>query len=98
MNETCHHIDQLTHDVKPSGNGCVECLKSGDAWLHLRLCEVCGHVGCCDESKNKHATKHFHATGHALMKSFEPAEDWGWCFIDEVYFEVFPLNMGSYHR
>ena len=56
----------------------------GDVWVHLRLCLTCGHVGCCDTSKNKHATKHFHQTQHPIMRSFEPGEGWGWCYVDEV--------------
>ena len=60
----------------------------GDRWVHLRLCLGCGHVGCCDSSKNKHATKHFHATKHAIMRSFEPGENWGWCYIDELELDL----------
>jgi uncharacterized UBP type Zn finger protein len=71
----------------PNADGCEECLKIGDPWVHLRLCLGCGHVGCCDQSKNKHATKHFHATGHPLIRSDEPGEDWLWCYIDEVWME-----------
>ena len=56
----------------------------GDTWVHLRLCEICGHVGCCDSSKNRHATKHFHKTKHPIMRSLEPGEDWGWCYVDDV--------------
>ncbi len=97
MDETCEHLKSL-HDVKPSGNGCVECLKTGDHWVHLRLCETCGHVGCCDNSKNKHATKHYHATGHPVIKSCEPGEDLGYCDVDDLYFEELPLNKGSHHR
>jgi hypothetical protein len=98
MDETlCTHVTGL-HDVTPGGNGCEECLKMGDTWLHLRLCETCGHVGCCDSSKNKHATKHFHSTHHPIIKSFEPGEDWGWCYVDELYMESLPLNVGSHHR
>lgn len=97
MTKICNHIQDL-HDVKPSGNGCEECLKMGDTWVHLRLCEVCGHVGCCDDSKNKHATKHYHETGHPVIKSFEPDEDWGYCYADDVYFDGLPLNAGSHHR
>ena len=69
----CNHLDQIktTHTNK---KGCEECLKMGDSWVHLRLCLVCGHVGCCDSSKNKHATKHFHATTHPLVRSIEPGE------------------------
>ena len=84
--EICTHLDQI-RDVTPSADGCEECLKTGDAWVHLRLCLSCGHVGCCDQSKNKHATKHFRGTGHPLIKSIEPGEDWIWCYVDEVAFE-----------
>ena len=83
----CSHLDQA-QDVKPSGDGCVECLSMGSRWVHLRLCETCGHVGCCDSSPNKHATAHFHATGHPLVQSFEPGENWWWCYVDDVAFEV----------
>ncbi len=79
----CKHLDQI-HDVKPNTNGCEECLKMGDTWVHLRLCMTCGHVGCCDSSKNKHATKHYHHLKHPIVKSIEPGEDWGWCYIEEV--------------
>jgi uncharacterized UBP type Zn finger protein len=79
----CTHMDQIKN-VKPNTNGCEECLKMGDTWVHLRLCLSCGHVGCCDSSKNKHATKHFHAVKHPIMRSIEPGENWGWCYVDEV--------------
>jgi uncharacterized UBP type Zn finger protein len=79
-------MDQI-HDVQPRTNGCEECLKTGDEWVHLRLCLSCGHVGCCDSSKNKHATKHFHATKHPIMRSLEAGEDWGWCYIDRMELE-----------
>jgi uncharacterized UBP type Zn finger protein len=85
-NGPCTHLDQI-RKVEPSGNGCEECLKAGDTWVHLRLCLTCGHVGCCDSSKNKHATKHFHTTHHPIIKSLEPGEDWKWCYVDEVAFE-----------
>lgn len=81
--DTCKHVDQI-QEVTPSGDGCKECLEMGDSWVHLRVCMICGHVGCCDSSKNKHATKHYHATEHAIMKSFEPDEEWGWCYVDEL--------------
>jgi len=84
MNPTCTHLDSI-QEVTPSANGCEECLKSGDTWVHLRECLTCGHVGCCDSSKNKHATKHFRASGHPIMKSFEPGEDWSWCYIDNTF-------------
>ena len=83
----CTHLDQA-QDVQPSGNGCVECLASGDRWVHLRLCMTCGHVGCCDSSPNKHATAHAHSQEHPLVTSFEPGEDWWWCYVDETAFEV----------
>jgi uncharacterized UBP type Zn finger protein len=59
-------------------------MKSGDTWVHLRMRLICGHVGCCDQSPNCHATEHFHATGHPVIRSFEPGEDWRWCYVDEV--------------
>jgi len=79
----CTHLDQI-RDVAPGTGGCEECLKTGDAWLHLRQCLTCGHVGCCDDSKNKHATAHFHATQHPVIQSLEPGESWLWCYIDEM--------------
>jgi hypothetical protein len=97
MDDTCSHVQGL-HDVTPSGNGCEDCLKIGDTWVHLRLCETCGHVGCCDNSKNRHATRHFHTTHHPIIKSYEPGEDWGWCYVDEIYMENLGLNVGSYHH
>lgn len=97
MPEECVHLREIKQ-VTPSSNGCEECLAIGDRWVHLRLCATCGHVGCCDSSKNKHATKHFHATGHPIVKSFEPGEDWGWCYVDQLFFGALPVNVGSYHR
>ncbi len=82
----CTHTDQI-RTPHPKTNGCEECLKSGDTWVHLRVCLTCDHVGCCDSSKNKHATKHFHRTKHPLMQSDEPSEDWIWCYVDEVMME-----------
>ena len=87
MATTCTHLDQAD-DVTPSGDGCVECLATGASWVHLRLCMSCGHVGCCDSSPNKHATAHYHEVGHPLIQSFEPGEDWWWCYVDELAFEV----------
>jgi uncharacterized UBP type Zn finger protein len=97
MENTCLHLQQI-QTVTPSGNGCEECLAMGDTWVHLRLCETCGHVGCCDDSKNKHASRHAHATGHPIIKSFEPGEDWGYCYIDDLYFEKLPVNVGDYYK
>ena len=79
----CSHLDTM-RDVQPHTKGCEECLKTGDTWVHLRLCTHCGHVGCCDSSKNKHATKHYHATKHPIIASLERGEDWKWCYIDEI--------------
>src|SRR5437016_11455873 len=79
---SCTHLNQI-RDVKPSAAGCEECLKMKDRWVHLRMCLTCGHVGCCDSSKNKHATKHFHATSHPIVRSIEPGERWRWCYVDE---------------
>jgi uncharacterized UBP type Zn finger protein len=84
--EECPHL-KLTKDVEPKTNGCEECLQTGDEWVHLRICKICGHVGCCDNSKNKHATKHYHSTGHPVIQSFEPGEDWGYCYVDNLFFE-----------
>jgi uncharacterized UBP type Zn finger protein len=89
MPAVCAHLKQI-HPVAPSSRGCAECLELGDDWLHLRICLYCGHVGCCDSSKNKHATKHFHATGHAIIRSFEPGETWGYCYPDDLFFETLP--------
>ena len=85
----CEHISSIQH-VVPSSAGCEDCLKIGGRWVHLRLREACGHVGCCDSSPNQHATKHFHATGHPIIKSFEPGEDWGYCYPDDLFYETLP--------
>lgn len=79
----CTHLDHV-HDVTPGTQGCEECLERGDRWVHLRVCLECGHVGCCDSSPGKHATKHYHRTGHPVVRSLEPGETWGWCYEDEV--------------
>jgi uncharacterized UBP type Zn finger protein len=87
MADTCTHLDQIK--VISSGEpGCRECLAAGDTWVHLRLCVSCGQVGCCDNSRNQHATRHFQATGHPLIRSYEPGEDWWWCYVDELDFEI----------
>jgi uncharacterized UBP type Zn finger protein len=87
MAQRCEHLDQIK-PVTPSAKGCEDCLKTGDRWLHLRLCENCGHVGCCDSSPNRHATKHFQATSHPVIKSFEPGEEWGYCYVDDLFVET----------
>jgi hypothetical protein len=87
MATTCSHLDQITTH-RASGDGCVECLQIGGIWVHLRRCASCGHVGCCDSSPNRHATAHAHDTDHPLVQSYEPGEDWYWCYTDEVAFEL----------
>jgi len=84
---TCSHLDQIK-DVEPkTPEGCEECLATGDEWVHLRLCMTCGHVGCCNDSKNRHATKHFLSSHHPIIQSFEPEEDWMYCFRDDLAWE-----------
>ncbi|HUL58700.1 MAG TPA: UBP-type zinc finger domain-containing protein [Anaeromyxobacteraceae bacterium] len=80
----CTHLNEI-HDVRPDAKGCSECLAAGDRWVHLRECLVCGHVACCDSSRNRHARRHYERTGHAIIQSFEPGEDWRWCYIDEAF-------------
>ncbi len=84
MARACEHVKEI-HQVTPSADGCGDCLRIGDDWVHLRLCLSCGHVGCCDSSKNKHATKHFHTSAHPIVESFEPGEDWRWCYVDQIF-------------
>lgn len=88
----CEHLSTFERErkapVHASSLGCKECLETGDEWVHLRLCMTCGHVGCCDESPNHHATRHYHATKHPVIKSFEPGEDWAWCYADEQIVEA----------
>jgi len=79
----CTHTAHI-RDVTPSALGCEECLKTGSVWVHLRLCRTCGHVGCCDSSPNRHATKHFQSTGHPIIEGYDPPEGWGWCYVDQV--------------
>ncbi len=85
MNTPCTHLDQIRQVTPSSTNGCEECLAMGDTWVHLRECLTCGHVACCDSSKNKHATKHFHTTEHPIVRSIEPGEDWQWCYVDKTF-------------
>jgi hypothetical protein len=85
--DTCTHLDTI-QDVTPSAEGCEDCLRMGGRWVHLRVCQACGHVGCCDSSPNRHATAHYRGTDHPIVRSFEPGEDWWWCYADEIGFEV----------
>ncbi len=83
MSKACTHLGAI-QKVTPSAQGCEDCLKTGDHWVHLRICLVCGHVGCCESSPNQHALKHYHETGHPLIQTFEPGENWLWCYVDEA--------------
>ena len=85
----CEHVSEI-RKVTPSSDGCEDCLKIGGTWVHLRECLECGHIGCCDSSPNKHATKHYHATQHPMIRSFEPGEDWGYCYVDDEFYETLP--------
>jgi len=90
----CTHLDQVA-DVTPSSEGCEDCLRIGGYWVHLRMCMSCGHVGCCDNSPNKHATKHAHRTTHPVIRSYEPGEDWGYCYPDDQFIEELPARPGE---
>jgi uncharacterized UBP type Zn finger protein len=83
----CQHIDTV-QDLQPSHHVCEDCIKTGDTWVHLRICLTCGHIGCCDTSKNRHATKHFRGTKHPIVRSIEPGEDWGWCYFDNIMYDL----------
>lgn len=83
MTKQCDHLDGSPL-ATPRTDGCEECLAAGDSWLHMRLCLTCGHVGCCDDSKGKHATAHFNETGHPVIQSLEPGESWRWCYVDKI--------------
>jgi uncharacterized UBP type Zn finger protein len=96
----CSHLADVT-DPAPAPRtpaGCEECLAIGSRWVHLRLCLTCAHVGCCDNSPNRHATAHFHATEHPLIRSYEPGEDWWWCYPDDLFFEVPGAPPSPSHR
>lgn len=84
MPPICEHLRAARDHQPNTPDGCEECLATGDEWVHLRLCLGCGHVGCCDSSKNRHATKHYRATRHPVIRSFEPGETWRYCYVDEL--------------
>src|SRR5262245_12890389 len=86
MASDCTHTDTITA-APPDSPGCVDCLRIGSRWVHLRRCTVCGHVGCCDNSPNRHATAHFETTSHPIVQSYEPGECWYWCYVDDLFFE-----------
>lgn len=87
----CSHLDQIevTEPSEPV-QGCEDCLKTGGHWMHLRMCESCGKIGCCDSSPNRHASRHAHDSGHPIIRSVEPGERWSWCYVDQVVFEIEP--------
>ena len=86
---SCSHLDQVTI-LEPTGPiaGCEECLKTGSRWVHLRMCQACGKISCCDSSPNRHASRHAAEEGHPVARSVEPGEDWSWCYVDEVAFDL----------
>ena len=95
MINACTHLDQVRNVVPRTPRGCEECLRTHSWWVHLRLCLTCGHVGCCDDSPNTHATKHFHLTRHPIMRSFEPGEDWAWCYEDQLFIQAQPAEQAG---
>ena len=88
MAKQCSHLETIVLDIEPSSDGCEDCLRIGSGWMHLRRCMRCGHVGCCDNSPMRHATAHFHESSHPIIQSFEPGEEWLWCYLDETGFEI----------
>ncbi|MGA2687375.1 MAG: UBP-type zinc finger domain-containing protein [Candidatus Korobacteraceae bacterium] len=80
----CEHVKQANPNIQPSDDGCTECLQTGQPWVQLRKCLLCGHVGCCDSSPGQHANKHFRDTGHPVMQAFQSGE-WKWCYVHEAY-------------
>ncbi|HEY5252842.1 MAG TPA: UBP-type zinc finger domain-containing protein [Acidimicrobiales bacterium] len=88
MSDTCTHLDQITN-ASPTATGCEDCLAAGrHDWVHLRVCQSCARVGCCDSSPGRHATAHFHSDAHPLIRSFEPGEEWYYCYLDDIAFEL----------
>jgi uncharacterized UBP type Zn finger protein len=86
---SCTHLDAVEIPRPPSDvPGCEDCLRMGGRWVHLRMCATCGHIGCCDNSPNRHATAHHNDTGHPIITSAEPGEDWSWCYVDELMFRL----------
>jgi len=97
MADTCTHTDQISNP-DPNSWGCEDCLAMGrEDWVHLRLCETCGHVGCCDQSPGRHATAHANTTSHPIIRSYEPGEDWFYCYADDAFFELAGAPPGPSH-
>jgi Zn-finger in ubiquitin-hydrolases and other protein len=89
VTQVCSHTDTIALTELPASiAGCEDCLASGGWWVHLRMCQSCGHIGCCDSSPNRHASAHARSSGHPIVRSAEPDEDWSWCYVDEVAFIV----------
>ena len=86
MQTACSHLEEI-FVTRPARYVCEECEALGERWVHLRMCLTCGYLGCCDASRHKHATQHFHDTGHPLMRSIEPGESWAWCYIDKTFLD-----------
>jgi hypothetical protein len=86
----CEHEAGLEPVPPRTPEGCEECMRTGMSWVHLRLCLTCGHVGCCDSSPNRHASRHAHHKSHPVMASYEPGERWAWCFVDEAEVDLPP--------
>ena len=86
---SCMHLDQVrVRELPDPVEGCAECLRIGSRWVHLRMCQVCGQIGCCDSSPNRHASRHAAESSHPIARSIEPGEDWSWCYVDEVGFRL----------
>ena len=86
---TCTHLDQIeVTELPASVDGCEDCLRTGEPWLHLRICLECGKVGCCDDSPNRHASAHAHSSSHPIIRSIEPGEDWSYCYVDDVMMRI----------
>jgi uncharacterized UBP type Zn finger protein len=86
---TCTHLDQIEMTELPASvDGCEDCLRTGEPWLHLRICLECGKVGCCDDSPNRHASAHAHSASHPIIRSIEPGEDWSYCYVDDVMMRI----------
>jgi Zn-finger in ubiquitin-hydrolases and other protein len=88
MMATCTHLETIAVARPERVDGCEDCLAIGASWVHLRVCRSCGHVACCDSSPNQHASKHAGASGHPIVTSVEPGENWSYCYVDEVAFEL----------
>jgi uncharacterized UBP type Zn finger protein len=91
--KACTHLDQVAvHELPAEVAGCEDCLRMDTKWLHLRICLSCGHVGCCDNSPERHATAHYHEASHALIRSLEPGEEWSWCYVDDFAMLIDGVN------